>query len=248
MLNLKAIHEQDNSVRINKEGNARAGYPYYYTNEFQVSYTPIRSGIFNIYLFGIIEDASQFVSAIEVLNTASENDAVYIHLSTPGGSIEAADTFIDAMRNCEGRVVVKASGGCHSAGTIILINSDEFILSENFHALLHNGSTGSGGKFSDWKAEVRHTEKYMESILRKTYEGFLTAEEIEQLIEGRDFWLDAQQFCERYENRNEMIRGKMAEVQADFMQAIGLGQPEEKAAKPKRKKAPKAENIEFIEA
>lgn len=172
--------------------------------EFAVTYTPIKSGIFNIYLFGVIEDATQFIGAIEVLSAASEADEVHIHLSTDGGSMDATDTLLAAMGKTEAKVVCHSSGGTHSAGTIILLSADEFSLSENANFLIHNGSAGSGGKFSDFKAQSKHSLAYMERVLRKTYHHFLNPEELDALIEGKDFWMDADEFITRYEVRNQM--------------------------------------------
>lgn len=122
-----------------------AGYFSDYEAPFDVTYTPIRAGVFNIYLFDVIQSARQFIYAIEALQAAGENDLVIIHLSTDGGSLDATDTFLTAMRDCPARIVVNASGGVHSAGTVILLEADEFTLSKNFNALLHNGACGSGG-------------------------------------------------------------------------------------------------------
>jgi ATP-dependent protease ClpP protease subunit len=224
-------------------GDIRAGGWYGFGGEFPISYTPMRSGIFNIYLFGEIEDASQFIPAIEVLDQASENDEVVIHLSTPGGSVDATDTFINAMRGTEAHVVARATGGVHSAGTIILLNAPEFILSENFHCLIHNGSTGAWGKFSDYKAQVKHQEGFMENVLRKTYAGFLTDAEIEALIEGKDFWFNAAEFGQRHERRNVIMQAQIATLQGQIMEQMALmqaGKPELEAPAPKksRKKRP----------
>lgn len=210
---------------------------------FPVTYTPVRAGVFNIYLFGPIYDAMQFIPAIEVLNAANEGDTVIINLSTPGGSLDATDTLLAAMRECEARIVVKATGGVHSAGSIILLNADEFTLSENFNCLIHNGSLGSGGAFNVWKAESKHKERYMEKVMRQTYAGFLTEAEIEELLDGKDFWLDAAEFVRRYELRNDLMRANIAETQGQIADVIAMLQnvgkaeeePVKEPAKPKRK-------------
>lgn len=171
-------------------------------NAFRVSYVSTNAGVYNIFLYGPILDASQFVDAIQAMSVASEIDVVTIHLSTPGGSLDATDTFIHAMRECSARIIVKASGGVHSAGSVILLNADEFTLSENFNCLIHNGSVGPAGKFSDWRAETKHTDAYMERVMRSTYEGFLSEEELDSLLAGKDIWLDAESFITRWEARN----------------------------------------------
>jgi ATP-dependent protease ClpP protease subunit len=183
------------------------------SNQFPISYEPHKSGTYHIYLFGAIECPTQFIGAIEVMRMASENDTIVINLQTCGGSIDATDTFIQAMRECEAPIVVRASGGVHSAGTMILLEADHFTLSENFSSLIHNGSTGSGGKFSDYKSETAFTAKWFERSLRDTYEGFLTEGEIEDVIKGVDMWLDADEWMRRAQARNEYAKRKMEEAQ-----------------------------------
>lgn len=157
----------------------------------------------SIFVYGPIVSAEQMVDAMLAFSSANENDTVIIYLSTGGGCIDATDTFIDGMRECRGRVVVKASGAVHSAGTLILLNAPEFSLSSGFNSLFHNGSVGYGGKFSDWRSGTAFISKAMERLFFETYVGFLTQDEIERLIRGEDFWIDAKDFIERHNKQQE---------------------------------------------
>jgi ATP-dependent protease ClpP protease subunit len=181
-------------------------------------------GTFNIYLLDIIETPRQFLNAIEVLQAASEDDTVVIHLQTGGGSLDATDMFIQAMRECEGTIIVKASGGVHSAGTVILLEADQFSLSENFNCLIHNGSCGSGGKFSDFKSEAKFTQEYMERVMHATYRGFLSNEEILALLDGKDYWFFAEEFAARFEARNTLLQ---AEYEAEQAAMLALAMQED---------------------
>lgn len=196
-----------------KESTKRLSYREDSAEEFTVTFSPVKAGIYNIYLFGEIVCANQFIGPIEVMNSATEQDVICIHLSTNGGSLSATDTFITAMRECEGHIVCKASGDVHSAGSLILLEADEFSLSQNFSCLLHNGGCGTGGKFSDYKTESQHTIKYMERVMRTSYEGFLSEQEIEDMLRGIDIWLDAPEFAKRHEARNEYLQAKYEALQ-----------------------------------
>jgi len=215
------IQISDDRIKSGNLSRRRGDYGDYLPPEFEVTYQPLNNGVYNIYLFGVIQEASQFVTAIEAFSRAGEHDVVVVHLSTDGGSLDATDTFLQSMRECEARVIVKATGGVHSAGTVILLNADEFILSENFNCLIHNGSAGSYGKISDFRAQAGWTIDYMERTARSTYEGFLSPDEIEALIKGQDFWFNAQQFGERWERRNELLKQEHEEheggVDADVL-------------------------------
>jgi ATP-dependent protease ClpP protease subunit len=191
------------------QGRGRpGGFSRFFGNErdFRVNFTPSMAQKIDIFLYGEIEDAAQFIEAIDALESANEGDLVIINLSTPGGSCDATDTFLQAMRECRARIIVKATGGVHSAGTVILLAAEEFVLSENFNSLIHNGSFGVYGKASDAKAQAAFVNKYMDDTARATYEGFLTDEEIEDMIAGKDFWMDAPEWMRRWNIREALAK------------------------------------------
>ncbi len=183
-----------------------------YNDKFSVDYTPNPGGTFTIRIFGEIHSPNQFEDALEVLDSASEDDTVVIRLSTDGGDTDATDTFVSAMQRCKARVLVEASGGVHSAGTIILMNAPEFRLSDNFNALIHNGSIGAAGKTSDTLSQLKFYGKYMEKLFTDTYKGFLTDEELSQLMSGADFWLTGNEWVERWKNRQKYLDSVQEEM------------------------------------
>lgn len=172
---------------------------------FRVGAVQSQATKFDIQLFGPIEDVTQFADAIEVLSEANENDLVVLHLSTPGGSVDATDSFLHYWHECRARKIIIASGGVHSAGSMILLAADEFQLSENFNCLIHIGSFGAGGKTSDVASQVAFEVPFMTKLMRRVYEGFLTDVELDQLVAGKDFWFDNEEFLERVKIRAEIL-------------------------------------------
>ena len=164
--------------------------------------------LYSIFIYSEIKNADQFAPAIEALLGADEEDTVVVHLSTPGGSVDATDTFVHALTCCRARVLFIASGGVHSAGTLILMHAPEVTFSSGFNALVHNGVVGYAGKTSDFDAATTFMKKQMHKLLKSTYEGFLTAKEIEALIHGKDFWMDADEFKQRLLKRNKYFKKK----------------------------------------
>ncbi|MGZ8888031.1 MAG: ATP-dependent Clp protease proteolytic subunit [Halobacteriota archaeon] len=179
---------------------------------FEVAYIPHKSGTYYIEINKAIRHVSQFSDAIQVLEIAGPEDEVVIKLSTPGGSIDATDAFIHALRKCNAPVHMIATGGVHSAGSAILLEAESFELSENFSSLLHCGGCGTVGNTNEVIAQAAFLTHFMPTFMRNTYEGFLTPEEIEKLIEGKDIWLTAEQWVARYEARNAYIIGKIEEL------------------------------------
>lgn len=171
---------------------------------------------FPIYLFGEIQDASDFLSTIEALNTATPEDIVCINLSSVGGSLYATDTLLFEIRKAQERgieVGVSGSGLIASAGSLILLAATYFELSEDAVVMLHCGSLGDGGTLAEFKAASTFHIKHMESIFTKHYKHFLSDEEIQQLINGKDFWLTASEFENRFKQRNELLMQEMKEAE-----------------------------------
>jgi ATP-dependent protease ClpP protease subunit len=163
--------------------------------------------IYNLFIFRPITDAEQFIPAIEALQVAGEDDIFIVNISTPGGDIDATDTFLQSLDATEAKVVFVASGGVHSAGTLILMHAhpDQVAFSDGFHALVHNGSIGFGSKYSDWVSAVAYTKVHMDRLMKTAYRGFLSEAEIDAMLNGRDFWFGPEEFRDRLQKRYDLL-------------------------------------------
>lgn len=180
-------------------------------SSFRVDFEPHGTGTYHICIDKEIATVAQALDAVRVLEAATEGDEVIIHLQTPGGSIDVTDMLVTAMQECRARLVVKASGSVLSAGTVILLNAPEFILSEGFNALIHNGDVGFAAKYSDWASAVAFHNKAMQNFLTRHYKGFLTDIELEGLLAGKDFWMGPEEFITRYEAKVKLESSKEAD-------------------------------------
>ena len=62
---------------------------------------------------------------------------------------------------------------------------------------------GDGGSYNQFRASSMFHLKYMEDRLREVYANFLSPEEIEEVLDGKDIWLSPDDWIERYQKRNE---------------------------------------------
>lgn len=184
-----------------------------FVSEFSVSYVPQRSGTYIIEINDTIKKVGQFSSAIQALTLASEEDEVELQIQSYGGSLDAADAFIHAIRKCKAHVHAIATGNVSSAATFILLEAESFELSEGFNATLHCGSLGSGGAYNEYKQQTDFYNKFMPATLRRYYEGFVEPHELDEMLNGKDIILDATGWVERYTKRNEYIAKKVAAIQ-----------------------------------
>lgn len=192
---------------------------------FPVSQRLVSFTVSNVYLLGGVDDSSDFIAACEVLNTSEEGDIVMIHLQSPGGCVSSGDMLLHAIQTAQERGVevhCVATGLCASLATWILLACNSFELAAGFHALIHSGSVGGGGTFGEFQAYSKFYGSYLESRLRQIYEGFLTEEEVTEVIEGKDMWLTPEQWVERFQVREKYFEALSTQVADDEQEMEAL--------------------------
>jgi len=163
---------------------------------------------FPIFVHESIESPTDVVPIVDTLRQLEEGDNVTMYVSGVGGCVSSVDLLIHEMQSAQARGVsihCVCTGLLASAFSFIPLYADSFELSEGFHALLHAGSAGMSGTIPEFKASSAFTIKYMESRLRSVYKHFLSEKELDDMLEGKDLWLDASAWIDRFQKRNEYL-------------------------------------------
>lgn len=217
--------------------------------EIPVRFRPVKHGTFVAELKEDVFSAKQFSSIVQAMDDMEAEDTFELHLSTNGGSIDAGSCLLHAMENCKGHIHVIATGGVHSFGSAVLLKAHSFELADDFSSLIHAGSMGFGSDFSEYKQYSEFSIKAHERFIRNTYAGFLTDEEIARLLDGKPIVLDAQEWLDRSDKRNEWYKEQTNKVMKAIEEQNAKAKlPAKKAStkKPARKPtktAPKAEAV-----
>ena len=154
-------------------------------------------------LDGPILGASYYRHIAEKLDSLSEHDTVKFKISSPGGDLNGLVTLLDAIHTTEALVIAHIVGECHSAASMFALNCPHILVSPLANMLVHFVSFGSGGKAQDIKNHVEHVTTYSEKIFRETYKYFLSDIEMQQVIEGKELWLQSDEIEERLVLRQE---------------------------------------------
>jgi len=80
---------------------------------------------------------------------------------------------------------------------------------------------------------ISHEKKWADNLMKTIYKDFLTENEIQQILDNRDIWMEGDEVMERLKKRNEIIMERMKAEGVQVCQDAGL---ENKEVKPKRKK------------
>lgn len=165
-------------------------------------------------LYGNFETSEDFLNTIEVLERASEDDVVELHINSGGGSADALSTLIHAMKKCAAKIVVIFTGTIASAATFPLFYCDEFEIADDCSFLFHEAICGAPPEtMSASRDFTRHTYEALERLLRNTYQGFFSDEEFSELLAGKQFWMFPDEVLERFTIRNERMEAMMQEAQ-----------------------------------
>lgn len=157
---------------------------------------------YHFYLSSDIGEAESYVSWLQVMRSATQDDRVFFHINSPGGVIHTTMQILQAMDECQATIFGSVEGECCSAATMILLNCDNYMLSPYTYFMVHNFSGGTYGKGNEMQSKVEFEKRWFDNIAYSTYQGFMTPSEIKDMLRGVDFYFDAIETHERMEKRN----------------------------------------------
>jgi len=143
-----------------------------------------------------------------MMRNSTENDAVIIHINSNGGDIFAAIQLMKTMSESPSTIIASVEGMCMSAATLIFLCADVCEVSEHSHFMFHTYSSGNWGKGNEQLASVIADDKWARHLFNSAYKGFLDPKEINEMIDGKDFWMDPTEVKKRLEKRNKVAKRK----------------------------------------
>ena len=126
-----------------------------------------------VYMFGDIAEGTLYDlvlrirAVLHMRDEAKKNDAINIVINSDGGDVYEALGMIDYIQSLNVKVNTICRGRAMSAAALLLCaGTGTRVASKNSTIMFHEISSGIYGKSSDMKANVQHTEK-LEEILVK---------------------------------------------------------------------------------
>lgn len=159
--------------------------------------TDVTTKRYDVYLNWLIEKPHYYFEFLEILRSAGGDDEIHIHLNNNGGYVDTTMQIINYMKESDAKIVTCLEGACHSAASLILLSGDDIRVSEHGSMLCHYYSGGASGKGNEIEAQVEFDKKNYKIFFKKIYNKFLTKEEINELIKGRDIWMSSSEIIKR---------------------------------------------------
>ena len=124
-------------------------------------------------------------------NILKEDRYIYLHINSYGGSVFAAFSVIDTIKNLSIPVISIIEGAAASAATLISCICDYRIIRPTAFMLIHELSSSTWGKMSDIEDEVENLRKLMD-VIKKVYRDHteIPVNELDDILK-HDIWWDA---------------------------------------------------------
>lgn len=185
-----------------------------------VSFDKQVKNIFHLWLIDEIGEPKTFMKWFDILQSATEDDLVIIHINCWGGDVMTAVQLITQIKTCQANVVCQIESACCSAATMIALACDGLICYMHGYMMIHTSSGFTFGKQSDIKKEEEFYNKWLEDFFSETYKHFLTKKEIDSILDGHDMWLRAEDVVNRFKKRVETINRENARAKKEHMKKI----------------------------
>jgi len=167
-----------------------------------------------VHLDGPVLSARHYRMVASEAADLSENDEIEFLICSGGGDMQGLIALLDVINTTEAEVTAIIKGECHSAASMFAISCPNVVVSPYASMLVHNASLGAGrAKAYDLRKYVEHSTDYCDKLFRDVYQGFLTPEEIEEVIQGREIWMEAEEISDRLGNLMEYRKQQYLESQ-----------------------------------
>lgn len=153
-----------------------------------------------IYLDSDIESQDKYRKAFNTLNSCTEKDTVRVILNTNGGHISTMIQLVEALTNTKAKTIAEVYRA-YSAGVAIMLSCDEIDFKPFSSVMVHTTSSGTIGKAVDMKSYTDFLNQQTREISFRLYNGFLTSEEIENVLKGAELWFNQAECQERIKRR-----------------------------------------------
>lgn len=185
-----------------------------------VSFGRQTKNVFHLWLIDEIQGARNFMKWFDILQAATEDDIVVIHINCWGGELMTAVQIITQIKMCQAPVLCQIESACCSAATMIALACDGLTCYPHAYMMIHTSSGCSFGKQSDIKREEEFYNPWLENFFNEIYKHFLTKKEIQEVLAGHDLWLCSDEVMERFKRRVDIINRETNKVKREHMKKL----------------------------
>jgi ATP-dependent protease ClpP protease subunit len=186
----------------------------------------------HLYL-GEIGPPSEYYEFFQTVSLLDEDDEIIIHINSPGGYLSTALQFMRILSDTNADTIAQVEGECMSAATMVFLACSEWKTTKYSTFMFHNYSGGAVGKGHELFDKIAFDHTNLSALVTDIYEDFLTPDEINKILDGKDIYMDGEEVSNRLEIRIKAFLKKLDDEEKKEEEAAKA------EAKPKRVKKAK---------
>jgi ATP-dependent protease ClpP protease subunit len=193
---------------------------------------------------GDIVEPSEYRELSQVLSTMQEGDELELTICSFGGYLHTTVMLSSLIRNCKGHVHGILAGVAMSGGSLLLLSCHSVEVMPHSQFMAHVSHSIEGGKLSDKMRSVHSSAQQLAAFYKDIYYGFYSEEEIQDILDGKDSYLEFDEICRRLEQRDKLFEEQAKAQEQEMKEAL-----EEMYASPPKEvlaKLTKAQLISYI--
>lgn len=152
---------------------------------------------YNCRIARYITDADDFDDEFAMMFGAGPNDSIKFMITSGGGSLDTCNLLTKAIRETQAHTIGYIGSTCASAATAIALACEEWEVDSQSSFMIHTASLGVFGKAPEIEVELAHRLKLIRRFIEDTYTGFLTTDEIEDVLRGQDKYFEGDELVAR---------------------------------------------------
>lgn len=162
----------------------------------------------NRYTINITSDfdsSDTYDEVVALLSNATEMDEIIWNISSYGGYVNSLQMLLGWKNMCLAKQThVLHSNADSCASVFYLSDADQYIVGDGATMFCHEMQAGVSGTTSNMTRHMEHLKKTNEDFIKKSYENFLTDDEISQVLLGVEVFLTSDEIKERLQKREEL--------------------------------------------
>lgn len=132
-----------------------------------------------------IRDIDQFDKLLSVCEEAHEGEEIVLNIFCYGGCLDTTKAVYNALRMTKATVYTVNKSVAASSGSVLLLAGDIISIEPFSYTMVHTASYGNYPNVApEIKANTDHCDRDIKSFYQEVYAGFLTEEELSDVLKG----------------------------------------------------------------
>jgi len=197
--------------------------------------------LYRVFISAFSENKKGLHAVFHQLRKADNNDRLELRINSDGGSVTEGLQFFNIILEKFGQnTTTFLDNHGYSMGALLFCMGYRRVIYPYSEIMFHNYSHSAWGKGGNVKSQVKHADRSMSAFFKDVTveQGFLTKKEFNEMLLGKDFWMDCEEMCKRGIATHVVIGGETITAK----KCLKLMKQERKKAK-KAKKEKKLKKV-----